>query len=71
MQDNTYLAELITVRDYLRFAVTRFGEAGLAYGHGTTGALDDAAFLILETLRLPHQSLEPWLDARLKLSPGP
>ena len=65
MQEISYLAELITVRDYLRFAVTRFGEAGLAYGHGTVSALDDAAFLILETLRLPHDSLEPWLDARL------
>ena len=65
MQENSYLAELITVRDYLRFAATRFGEAGLAYGHGTASALDDAAFLILETLHLPHDNLEPWLDARL------
>lgn len=59
------LAELVTVRDYLRFAVTQFEMAGLAYGHGTTTALDDAAFLILESLRLPIDSLEPWLDARL------
>ena len=65
MQDTTYLSELVTVRDYWRFAVTRFGDAGLAFGHGTTAATDDAAFLILETLRLPHDSLEPWLDARL------
>jgi ribosomal protein L3 glutamine methyltransferase len=63
--DNTFQAELITIRDHLRFAVSRFGEAGLVYGHGTTTALDDAAFLILETLNLPHETLEPWLDARL------
>ena len=63
--DNAYLAELLTVRDYLRFAVSRFTEAGLAYGHGATNALDEAAFLILETLALPHDSLDAWLDARL------
>ena len=63
--DNAYLAELLTVRDYLRFAVSRFSEARLAYGHGATTALDEAAFLILETLALPHDSLDAWLDARL------
>ena len=65
MTETAQLTELITVRDFLRFAVTRFGEAGLSYGHGTATALDDAAFLILETLHLPVDSLEPWLDARL------
>jgi ribosomal protein L3 glutamine methyltransferase len=59
------LPELLSVRDYLRFAVSRFREAGLTYGHGTTSAVDDAAFLILETLHLPIDSLDPWLDARL------
>jgi len=63
--DGAQLTELITVRDFLRFAVSRFREAGLAFGHGTTSALDDAAFLLLETLHLPIDSLEPWLDARL------
>jgi ribosomal protein L3 glutamine methyltransferase len=65
VSDASQLTELITVRDYLRFATSRFREAGLAFGHGTTSALDDAAFLILETLHLPIDSLEPWLDARL------
>jgi ribosomal protein L3 glutamine methyltransferase len=57
--------ELITPRDFLRFAVSRFNAAGLVYGHGTTNAFDDAAFLILETLHLPVDQLQPWLDARL------
>jgi ribosomal protein L3 glutamine methyltransferase len=57
--------ELVTVRDWLRFAVSRFNAAGLAYGHGTAEALDEAAFLILHTLRLPIDRLDPWLDARL------
>ncbi len=61
------LPVLQTIRDWLRFAVSRFNEAQLTYGHGTDGALDEAAFLILETLHLPHDSLEPWLDARLTM----
>ncbi len=65
MSDTALVPELLTVRDFLRFAVSRFREAGLAYGHGTTSALDDAAFLILESLHLPIDSLEPWLEARL------
>lgn len=61
------LAVLQTVRDWLRFAVSRFTAAQLVYGHGTSTALDEAAFLILETLHLPHDQLEPWLDARLTM----
>jgi ribosomal protein L3 glutamine methyltransferase len=58
-------SDLLTVRDFLRFAVSRFNAAGLVHGHGVTTALDDAAFLILETLHLPVDQLDPWLDARL------
>src|SRR3954454_7810326 len=54
-----------TVRDLLRFAVSRFREAGLAYGQGASNALDEAAFLILESLHLPPDDINPWLDARL------
>ena len=45
--------ELFTIRDMLRFAVTRFSRAGLTYGQGTANALEEAVFLILEALRLP------------------
>lgn len=57
--------ELTTVRDLLRFAVSRFNEAGLSYGHGTDNAHDEAAYLILSLLKLPIDTLEPYLDARL------
>lgn len=57
--------ELTTVRDLLRFAVSRFNEAGLSYGHGTHNAHDEAAYLILSLLKLPIDTLEPYLDARL------
>jgi ribosomal protein L3 glutamine methyltransferase len=56
---------LTTIRDYLRFAVSRFREAKLAHGHGASNALDEAAFLILETLNLPVDDINPWLDAKL------
>ena len=54
-----------TVRDWLRFAVTRFNEAGLSFGHGTTNARDEAAYLILHTLKLPLDRLDPFLDKTL------
>jgi ribosomal protein L3 glutamine methyltransferase len=57
--------QLRTVRDWLRYAVSRFRAAGLSYGHGTSNALDEAAYLILHTLHLPIDQLEPWLDAQL------
>ena len=56
---------LKTVRDVLRFAVSRFNEAQLSFGHGLANAYDEAAYLILHTLHLPIDNLEPFLDARL------
>ena len=56
------------MRDWLRYAVSRFNAAGLVYGHGTANALDEAAYLILHTLHLPIDQLDPWLDARLLAS---
>ncbi len=57
------LAELVTVRDWLRYAVTRFNRAGCFFGHGLTDAYDEAVYLILHTLSLPLDRLEPFLDA--------
>lgn len=58
-------SQLHTVRDLLRFAVSRFNQAGLHFGHGSLSAYDEAAYLILKTLHLPLDQLEPFLDARL------
>lgn len=52
-------------RDFLRYAVSSFNKAKLEFGHGTSSAMDEAAFLILETLKLPVDDISPWLDARL------
>ncbi len=57
--------ELITILDWLRYAVTCMTRAGLVYGHGTTNVVDEAAFLILATLDLPVEDINPWLDCRL------
>lgn len=54
-----------TLRDVLRYAVTCFNEAKLFFGHGTDNAYDEAAYLILHTLKLPLDKLEPFLDAKL------
>lgn len=59
------LSGLITLRDWLRYAVSRFNAAGLFFGHGSGNAFDEAAYLILHTLHLPLDRLEPFLDARL------
>ena len=55
----------VTPRDWLRYAVGRFLAAGLVFGHGAATALDEAAFLILEGLNLPIDTLDPFLGARL------
>ena len=54
-----------TVRDLLRFAVSRFNQAGLSFGHGSANAYDEAAYLILHSLHLPLDLLDPFLDAKL------
>lgn len=59
------LTALITLRDWLRYAVSRFNAADLFFGHGSSNAFDEAAYLILHTLHLPLDRLDPFLDARL------
>lgn len=49
----------------MRFAVSRFNEADLYFGHGTDNAWDEAAYLLLHSLHLPLDRLEPFMDARL------
>jgi ribosomal protein L3 glutamine methyltransferase len=54
-----------TVRDFLRYAVSEFRKNNLFFGHGTTNAYDEAVCLILQSLHLPIDQLEPYLDAQL------
>ena len=59
------------MRDCLRFAVSRFNEAGIFFGHGSDNAYDEAAYLILHTLHLPLDTLDPFLDATLTQPKSP
>ncbi|MBT0960145.1 50S ribosomal protein L3 N(5)-glutamine methyltransferase [Denitromonas iodatirespirans] len=61
------LVELVTLRDWLRYAVTRFNRAQLFFGHGTDNAWDEAVYLLLHTLALPLDRLDPFLDACIPL----
>lgn len=64
---NTQIAppELLTVRDWLRYAMSRFGHAGLAHGQGFLDPFDEAVYLICHTLALPSERLEAFLGAAL------
>ncbi len=55
----------LTLRDLLRHATTRFNTEGLYFGHGSSNAYDEAAYLLLHALKLPLDRLDPFLDARL------
>lgn len=55
--------ELFTIRDWLRFTVSRFEESGIFFGHGADNSYDEAVWLILSALHLPHDTLDNFLDA--------
>ncbi len=58
-------AALLTVRDLVRYGVSRFTEAKLFFGHGSDNAWDESVYLVLHALHLPPDQLEPFMDARL------
>jgi ribosomal protein L3 glutamine methyltransferase len=60
-------SSLTTLRDYIRWGASRFAEAKLVFGHGTTTALDEAAALVLHTLQLPYNLSEFYLQSALSL----
>jgi ribosomal protein L3 glutamine methyltransferase len=57
--------ELLTLLDFIRYAVTRFVEAKLAFAHGTTDPVAEAAFLVCETLHLHPDRFETFATARV------
>lgn len=58
-------SHLRTIRDHIRWAVSRFHEAGLFFGHGTENAWDDARQLVLGALHLPFETVDTYLDCRV------
>ncbi len=59
-------SRLLTLRDYIRWAVSRFHAAGLFFGHGTDNAWDEARHLVLGSLHLPWEISDSYLDCRLE-----
>ncbi|HWY73365.1 MAG TPA: 50S ribosomal protein L3 N(5)-glutamine methyltransferase, partial [Burkholderiaceae bacterium] len=58
-------ANLRSMRDVLRYAVTRFNERPIFFGHGQLDAFDEAAFLVTRAMKLPMERMEIFLDAFL------
>jgi ribosomal protein L3 glutamine methyltransferase len=57
--------ELATIIDFIRYAASRFGGAGLTFGHSYDNALDEATHLVLYVLHLPHDLSPNYGQARL------
>ncbi|MFW2371665.1 MAG: 50S ribosomal protein L3 N(5)-glutamine methyltransferase [Gammaproteobacteria bacterium] len=54
-----------TIRDCIRWGVSEFNRAGLYYGHGMASSLDEAVYLALFALHLPHDFPPDYFDSRL------
>lgn len=61
-------SDMRSIRDFVRFAASRFQQHGLFFGHGTDNAVDEALYMVLSALHLPHEQADAWLDARLSSS---
>lgn len=59
------LNELLSIRDWVRWGASRFGEAGLFFGHGTDNAFDESLALVLHALHLDHSLPQDFLSTRL------
>jgi ribosomal protein L3 glutamine methyltransferase len=57
--------QLLTLLDFVRYAVSRFNEAELVFAHGTTDPVAEAAFLVCETLHLHPDQFETFATARV------
>ncbi|HEY7843686.1 MAG TPA: 50S ribosomal protein L3 N(5)-glutamine methyltransferase [Bradyrhizobium sp.] len=62
--------ELLTLVDFVRYAVSRFTEAKLAFAHGTTDPVAEAAFLVCEALHLHPDQFETFATARVTAAEG-
>jgi ribosomal protein L3 glutamine methyltransferase len=57
--------ELLTLLDFVRYAVSRFIEARLVFAHGTPDPVAEAAFLVCESLHLHPDQFETFATARV------
>jgi ribosomal protein L3 glutamine methyltransferase len=62
--------ELLTLMDFVRYGVSRFVAAKLAFAHGTTDPVAEAAFLVCEALHLNPDQFEIFANARVTAAEG-
>jgi len=65
MSSIVFPEELKTIKDFIRWGVSRFNQAELYYGHGMSSALDEVVYLSLFALHLPHDFAQNYFDCRL------
>jgi ribosomal protein L3 glutamine methyltransferase len=58
-------AELLTILDHVRYAITQFRAAQVVFAHGTTDPLAEAAFVVCEALHLPPDRFDTFAAARV------
>jgi ribosomal protein L3 glutamine methyltransferase len=58
-------AELLTILDHVRYAITQFRAAQVVFAHGTTDPLAEAAFVVCEALHLPPERFDTFAAARV------
>jgi ribosomal protein L3 glutamine methyltransferase len=56
---------LQTIRDWIRYSVSRFEQSGVFFGHGTSNAYDESVWLVMSALHLPLDTLDNFIDAKV------
>ncbi len=67
-QTSNIVEPLLTLRDWVRYAVSQFEASDIFFGHGASNSYDVAIWLVMSGLHLPHDTLENFLDARMTLA---
>lgn len=63
----TITQQLKTIRDWIRYAVSQFEQSDIFYGHGADNSYDEAVWLVMSALHLPHDTLDNFVDAALTI----
>ena len=61
---------LQTIRDWIRYSVSRFEQSGVFFGHGTSNAYDESVWLVMSALHLPLDTLDNFIDAKVLSEEG-
>lgn len=59
------VANLLTIRDVTRWAMSEMERNAISLGHGTADFWEEATFLVMRTLKLPFDRLETFWGAHL------